>query len=403
MGEPRRSSALEVFLVFLRLGCTSFGGPIAHLGYFQQEFVERRKWCSQATYGELIALAQSLPGPASSQVGFALGILRAGWLGGLAAWLGFTLPSAVLMLAFAYGQATFAGAHVLALLHGLQLVAVAVVAQAIVAMQRTLAPDLARIAVATAASALVLFTVSQFATLAAILLGAIAGRIFFYSPTHEIQEPIHLALPKAAGVAAGVSFLFLLGFSAVFSSSPSPSSLGVFSAFYRSGALVFGGGHVVLPLLETTVVAPGWVDQPTFLAGYGAAQAVPGPLFSFAAYLGANIGFHSQVGSPLLLATLALLSLFAPGLLAVAAILPFWSTLRANPSIRAALTGMNAAVVGILLAALYRPLWTATIHAPSDFCIAVFAFALLVLWKTPSWLVVAAVASISVGLSFLRR
>ena len=398
-GNRRPGSALEVLLVFLRLGCTSFGGPIAHLGYYQAELIERRRWCSPSIYAEVIALAQSLPGPASSQVGFTLGILRAGWLGGLAAWLGFTLPSAALMVVFACGRASFAGPHAQALLHGLQLVAVAVVAQAILSMRRTLAPDLPRISLAIAAAAIVLFVSSQFATVAAIALGAALGLIFFRPSqlkTPEDTAKLQPPLPKIAGVAAGAVFLLLLCFSTVLATSHAAAPASVFAAFYRAGALVFGGGHVVLPLLETTVVAPGWITQPSFLAGYGAAQAVPGPLFTFAAYLGANIGLGAlPTPQPLLFALLALTGLFTPGLLAVAAILPFWSTLRLNPFVRAALNGMNASVVGILIAALYKPLWTSTIHRPLDLSLALLAFALLVLWKWPSWLVVATIAAVA--------
>jgi chromate transporter len=390
--EPARGSAFEVLLVFLRLGCTSFGGPIAHLGYFQKEIVERRKWCAAKTMAEIIALAQSLPGPASSQVGFALGILRAGWLGGLAAWLGFTLPSALLMLAFAYGHSFLTGSAGEGLLHGLQIVAVAVVAQAVLTMQRSLAPDRMRFALAIVAAGVTLLLPAQVATLAAIASGAAAGLLLFRSQADGKDESVGLVLPKAAGAASGAAFFVLLVAVPLLARFFPLQGLAVFSAFYRSGALVFGGGHVVLPLLDAAVVAPGWVSQPSFLAGYGAAQALPGPLFSFAAYLGAAV---RPTPSPLLYGLLGLVGIFLPGLLAMAAMLSFWSTLRGNRYVRAALTGINASVVGILIAALYQPLWTSTIHSSTDFWIALFAFALIALFETQPWIVVACVAAIS--------
>lgn len=386
-----RGSSIEVLLVFLGLGCTSFGGPIAHLGYFRKEIVERRKWCNEKTMAEIIALAQSLPGPASSQVGFALGILRAGWLGGLAAWTGFTLPSALLMLAFAYGHSFLGGGLGQGLLHGLQLVAVAVVAQAVVAMQRSLAPDRMRAALAVLAAGLALLLPAQTATPIAIAAGAVAGLALFRSENDESGESIGLALPKVAGIASAAVFLALLAMALV-AHSLSVSGLNVFSAFYRSGALVFGGGHVVLPLLNDAVVAPGWVTQRSFLAGYGAAQALPGPLFSFAAYLGAAV---RPTPSPILYGLIGLAGIFIPGLLAMAAVLPFWSSLRQNRFAQAAIRGINASVVGILIAALYQPLWTSTIHTAGDFWIALLAFALLTLWKVQPWIVVVCVGAVS--------
>ena len=382
----------EVLLVFLRLGCTSFGGPIAHLGYFQNELVERRQWCSEATLAEIIALAQSLPGPASSQVGFALGVLRAGWLGGLAAWLGFTFPSAVLMLAFAYKHSFLTGTLGSRLLHGLQVVAVAVVAQAVVAMQRSLAPDRTRAAFAIVAVAFTLFLPARFSSLAAIAAGAFAGLLLFRTNGLRSAERISLAPSKRAGAIAAFMFVILLLFLAPavhFLASP---GLRIFSAFFRTGALVFGGGHVVLPLLENAMVAPGWVTQQSFLAGYGAAQALPGPLFSFAAYLGAVVQGNP---SPVLYGLIGLVGLFAPGLLAMAAIMPFWGHLRGNRPMQAALRGINASVTGVLIAALYRPLWTSTIYTAADFWLALFGFSLLTLWKMPPWIVVASVAGIS--------
>ena len=390
--DPVRGSCVEVLLVFLRLGCTLFGGPIAHLGYFQKEIVERRKWCNESTMAEVIALAQSLPGPASSQVGFALGILRAGWLGGLAAWVGFTLPSAILMLAFAYGHSFLSGVVGQGLIHGLQLVAVAVVAQAVLSMQRSLAPDRMRVVLALLAAGLIFLLPAQVASLAIIGIGAVAGLLLFRSVVHQNSDSIGLALPKAAGVASAVVFLALLVIAPLFAHILSIPALNVFSAFYRSGALVFGGGHVVLPLLENAVVAPGWVSQQSFLAGYGAAQALPGPLFSFGAYLGAVV---RPTPSPFLYGLLGLFGIFAPGLLAMTALLPFWSAFHGNRYVQASLKGINASVVGIMIAALIHPLWTSTVHTGIDFSIALLAFALLTLWKVQPWIVVASIAAVS--------
>ena len=383
---------MQVLLVFLRLGCTSFGGPIAHLGYYRKEFVERRKWCGENTLAEFIAIAQSLPGPASSQVCFALGIFRAGWAGGLAAWFGFTLPSALLMLAFAYGHSFLGGSAGNGLLHGLQLVAVAVVAQAVLGMQRSLAPDRVRIALAILATGLVLFLPAQVATLSAIAAGAVAGLLLFRSQNNADSDYAGMSLSKPVGFSSAAVFFLLLVILPLAAHLFSSTGLAVFSAFYRSGALVFGGGHVVLPLLEDSVVARGWVSQQTFLAGYGAAQALPGPLFTFAAYLGAEV---RPSPNPLLYGLLALVALFAPGLLAMTAVLPFWSAIRRNRYVRASLKGVNASVVGVLIAALFQPLWTSTIHTPGDFWIALIAFALLALWKIQPWIVVTCVAAIS--------
>jgi chromate transporter len=377
-------------LVFLRLGCTSFGGPVAHLGYFRKEFVERRRWCSEGRLAELIALAQSLPGPASSQVGFALGILRAGWLGGLAAWVGFTLPSALLMMAFAYGHSFLAGGTGIRLLHELQLVAVAVVAQAVLAMKTALAPDRVRMALAIAATGLTLFATPRFSTLIAIVAGAAAGLLFCRSEEHDHAERIVLPLPKAAAAAAAIIFFALLVLPPLIAHYVPIRAIAIFSAFYRSGALVFGGGHVVLPLLENAFVTPGWVRQESFLEGYGAAQALPGPLFAFAAYLGASVGPEPKA---LLYGLLGLIGIFTPGLAAMAAVLPFWSVLRDNFYIRAALKGINACVVGVLIAALFQPLWTSTVHTAGDFWIVLLAFTLLTFWKVQPWIVVACMAA----------
>ncbi len=326
----RHGSAREVLLAFTRLGVTSFGGPIAHLGYFRAEFVERRRWLDDRAFTDLVALCQFLPGPASSQTGFALGLLRAGLPGALAAWIGFTLPSAVLLVLFAYG-ARFIGAG---LLHGLQLVAVAVVAQAVWGMARTLCPDRPRAAIATLAAVLLLLAPGAGAQIGAIVLGALAGLAIGAEP-----GPPASALVSAVGRRAGAACLALYALLLVLPLPP------LFAAFYRSGALVFGGGHVVLPLLRDAVVTPGFVSDSAFLAGYGAAQAVPGPLFTFAAYLGA-------VAAGLPGAALALVAIFLPGMLALLGTLPFWDALRTRKRAQAAMRGINAAVVGILGAAL---------------------------------------------------
>jgi len=388
---PQRSTHAwsEIFLVFLRLGCTSFGGPIAHLGYFQRELIDNRAWCSKETYAEIIALAQSLPGPASSQTGFALGLLRGGLPGAIAAWLGFTIPSALLMFAFAFGHTLFTGPIALRALHGLELVAVAIVAQAVISMQRSLAPNLTRIAIAIVAAAFTLFLPTHFATLIAIATGLFGGLLLCRTPdpSQSVEAPPS-PISRTTGLIAATLFLLLL-IASELPARTSASTLGpLAAAFYRSGALVFGGGHVVLPLLETAIVSPGWLSQPTFLAGYGAAQAVPGPLFTFSAYLGASIGIPTHHATLYSLA--ALIGIFLPGLLLMTAILPFWSTLRTRPTLRSALRGINASVVGVLLAALIRPLATTALHSPADILFALATLALLLFAKAPTWAVVLA-------------
>lgn len=375
-----RGSVAEVFLAFLRLGLTSFGGPVAHLGYFRADLAQRRRWISEEGFADLVALCQFLPGPASSQVGFALGLMRAGPLGGLAAWAGFTLPSAILLVAFARGASFFAADSGQAVLHGLKLAAVAVVAQAVWGMARSLAPDRPRAAIALAAGGLMAAGGPAFLQIAAIALGAAAGLVLCRAagpvPTGHLPQPIG----RAAGIACLAVFTALL--------LAALSGMGgglwpLFAAFYRSGALVFGGGHVVLPLLQASVVAPGWVSPGDFLSGYGAAQAVPGPLFTFAAYLGAVAA--PGLAGPLM----ALAGIFLPGLLLVAGVLPFWDGLRRRPAAQAAMRGANAAVVGILAAALYDPVWTSAVHRPVDVALAVAGFAALVSGKVPPWAVVA--------------
>ena len=376
----------SIFWTFLKLGLTSFGGPIAHLGYYRNEFVLRRRWLDDARYGDLVALCQFLPGPASSQVGFALGVLRGGGLaGGLAAWIGFTLPSALLMFTFALGATSLVGLGAAGLVHGLKLVAVAVVAQAVWGMARTLTPDRRRIAIALGAIAIVVLVDGPTGQLAAIAAGAGAGYLLCRGPVAQSGPELSMPVSRRAGIAALVLFGVLLLALPLLSGLTGHRPLALFDAFYRSGALVFGGGHVVLPLLQAETVATGWIPNETFLAGYGLAQALPGPLFAFAAFLGAQAGMTT--GAPTG-AALALLALFLPGLLLVYGTLPFWDGLRRHAAARHAMMGANAAVVGILAAALYHPVWTAAVFDIRDACIALGGFMLLTLWKAPSWIVV---------------
>jgi chromate transporter len=372
----------SIFAVFLRLGLTSFGGPIAHLGYYRTEFVERRRWLSEAAYADLVALCQLLPGPASSQVGFAVGLSRGGLLGGVAAWLGFTLPSAVAMVLFAQGAAALTGPLSAGMLHGLQVAAVAVVAQAVWSMAVSLCPDRPRATIAVVATLIVTAAPTAIGQIAAILAGAAAGAWLCREvPAAAPSARLSIPVPRGLAVAALAVFaLLLIGLPIAAAVSPGPA-LAMATAFYRAGALVFGGGHVVLPLLHASVVEPGWVSEDAFLSGYGAAQAVPGPLFTFAAYLGAIM--TGWVG-----AALCLVAIFLPGLLLVLGVLPFWASLGRGALMRASLRGVNAAVVGVLLGALYDPVWTKGIGGPADFALALVAFALLVIWKTPPWLVV---------------
>ena len=340
---------MEVFLAFLKLGVTSFGGPIAHIGYFRAEFVERRKWLSERAYADLVALSQFLPGPASSQTGFGIGLMRGGYLGGLAAWVGFTAPSAILMVLFAYGAGSIANSPTgAALLHGLKLVAVAIVAQAVLGMARSLCPDRERASIAALALILMLLVPGSLSQVGTIVLGGIAG--IFVCRARAETAPDSLAIPVSHGVAI-ISLVVAFVLLAV-AFVPARGALALFDAFYRSGALVFGGGHVVLPLLRDAVVAPGWVSDSSFLAGYGAAQAVPGPLFTFAAYLGAVANVPPGGASG---AVIALVAIFLPGLLCLMGTLPFWHALRARPNAQAAMRGTNAAVVGLLGAALLQP------------------------------------------------
>jgi chromate transporter len=381
----RRGTAAEVLLVFLRLGLTSFGGPIAHLGYFHEEFVVRRKWLDEQAYVDLVALCQFLPGPASSQVGFSIGLMRAGYFGALAAWTGFTLPSAIAIVLFAYGAGALIGPVGTGLLHGLKLVAVAIVAQAIWGMARTLCPDKERASIAVVAALIILFSTSSVAQIPAIALGGLAG--LWLCRGAQPVAGAHMPIPvgRATGlVALTLFFVLLLGLPILQSIEATPG-IALFDAFYRSGALVFGGGHVVLPLLREAFVGPGWISDDTFLAGYGAAQAVPGPLFTFAAYLGTVVkpSPHGVAG-----AVLGLIGIFLPGILILLGALPFWETFRKRAGAQAVMRGINAAVVGLLGAALYNPVWTSSVKTPGDFGVALVGFVLLTVWRAPPLLVV---------------
>ena len=370
----------EIFLIFLRLGLTCFGGPIAHIGYFRDEFVLRRRWIDEAEFADLVALCQFLPGPASSQVGFSIGLKRGGVQGAIAAWCGFTLPSALALTLFALGLHEFTVAD--GLLHGLRLVAVAIVAQAVWGMARTLCPDRPRAGIALASLLVMLFAQSSAAQFAVIALGAAGGAALCRPKAPRKIETADLLLSRRAGLAALILFLALLFGIPLAQQATGSNGLALFDAFYRSGALVFGGGHVVLPLLRQSFVAPGWIGDDVFLAGYGAAQAVPGPLFTFAAYLGTVIGGVKG-------GVIGLVAIFLPGMLLLLAALPYWQDLRRKLWAQALMQGVNAAVVGLLGAALYTPLWTSSVRRPGDFAIAAAGFLLLTVWRAPPLVVVA--------------
>ena len=386
-----KGSAWEVFRIFLKLGCTSFGGPVAHLGYFRDEFVQRRRWLTEDAYGDLVALCQFMPGPASSQVGLCIGYGRGGYGGALAAWLGFTLPSAILLILFALGITRYATLTDSGLLQGLKIVAVAVVLQAVWGMGRQLCPDKERLTVMAAAAALVLLLPSVAAQMLVILLAGMAGYwLYRHDPVESnSSSTASTGLTESltpAVVMLGCFFVFLFGLPVLASLMPG-ETLKILDGFYRSGALVFGGGHVVLPLLQAEVVQPGWVESQTFLAGYGAAQAVPGPLFTFGAFLGASLTTELSGWSGGLL---CLVAIFLPSFFLVFGVLPFWQSLREKQSVRAALKGINAGVVGLLLAALYQPVWVAGIHSAEHFVLGMLALLALAIWKLPPWLVVIA-------------
>lgn len=394
-GHP--GSAWEVLVAFTRLGVTSFGGPVAHLGYFREEFVIRRRWLDEHAYADLVALCQFLPGPASSQVGFSLGLLRAGFPGALAAWIGFTLPSALLLVAFALLAYRIEGPAGMAALHGLKIVAVAIVGQAVWAMARSLCPDWPRALLAGAAAATLLLVPSPLTQIAVLLLGGIVGLRLLPTGTTPVP-PSHLPrlVAHRTGVAALVLFVVLLAALPLLARHAPDGPLALFDAFYRSGALVFGGGHVVLPLLDEALVESGWVGREAFLAGYGAAQAVPGPLFTFAAYLGV---IALPGASPLAGAAWGLAGIFLPGLLVLVGTLPFWESLRRQRAARGALAGVNAAVVGVLAAALCTPISSSAITTAGDAALALCGLLLLATGRARPLPVVLLTVAASVGLA----
>jgi chromate transporter len=383
--DPESGSFFEVLRVSVRLGLTSFGGPIAHLGYFHEEYVKSKQWIDEQSYADLVALCQFLPGPASSQVSIAIGIGRAGLLGGVAAWIGFTLPSALALVAFAFGISAFARAANAGWLHGLKIVAVAVVAQAVWAMARSLCPDRERATIAILAAIVTLAWPSAVGQLGSIAISGLVGLLIFPGTATAPLSHMRFPVKKKTGIAAwGIFFALLIGLPLLRQIQPS-HALEVVDSFFRVGSLVFGGGHVVLPLLQAEVVGPGWITNAQFVAGYGAAQAVPGPLFTFSAYLGAVM---TSEPNGLTGAILALVAIFFPSFLLIAGALPFWDVLRAMPIFQSALKGINAAVVGLLLTALYNPVWTNAIYSSADFGLGLIAFGLLMFWKVPPWLVV---------------
>jgi len=382
-GEDR--SVAAVFWPILRLGLTSFGGPVAHLGYFHDEFVVRRKWLTERAYADLVALCQFLPGPASSQVGIGIGLARAGLPGAIAAWIAFTMPSAFALILFGYGVTEFGDAIESGALHGLKVVAVAVVAQAVWGMAQKLCPDAKRATVAVLAAIAVLAIPSPFVQLGAILIGGLFGWASLRAEVTTDHLDLGVRVNRGVAIAALVLFFAgLVGLPILAAAFPS-QTMALVDSFYRSGSLVFGGGHVVLPLLQSEVVPPGWVSNDAFMAGYGAAQAVPGPLFTFAAFLGTVM---TDAPNGIAGGMICLLAIFASSFLLVIGAMPFWDALRRVEAVRNALLGVNAVVVGLLLAALYNPVWTSAILSAADFGLAMAAFTLLVFWKTPAWLVV---------------
>ncbi|WP_409294875.1 chromate efflux transporter [Peribacillus sp. SCS-26] len=382
MNKHINNRMLEIFLVSLRLGLTSFGGPIAHLGYFHEEYVRRRKWIDEKAYADLIALCQFLPGPASSQAGIGIGMIRGGIGGGIMAFLGFTLPSAIALILFALYVTEWSAAEA-GWIHGLKIVAVAVVAHAILGMAPKLASGSIEKTIALFSLIAVLLWPAAVTQPAIIVISGLMGYVLLKSSGEKTADSVELPISRRSGIIFLIVFAALLILLPVLRNVSSSQWLAMADSLYRSGSLVFGGGHVVLPLLEREFVPAGWLDKETFLAGYGAAQAVPGPLFTFAAYLGAVKGGWSG-------GLLAVFSIFLPAFLLVAGSLPFWNSLRSSESIRGALAGVNAAVVGILAGALYDPIWTSTIRSSLDFAFAALLFGMLAFWKFPSWAVVIA-------------
>jgi chromate transporter len=395
----QRGSPLDVLGVATRLGLTSFGGPIAHLGYFREEYVVRRQWVDEQSYADLVALCQFLPGPASSQVGIAIGMIRAGLLGGVAAWLGFTLPSAIALVAFAYGVQA-AGVTDSGWLHGLTVVAVAVVAQAVWGMARSLTPDRERVTIAILAAIAISASPTALTQLLIIVTAGLMG--WYWLPATGAPPALHLhvSMSRRLAIVSLVLFVVLLVGLPLSRQVARSQALALFDSFFRVGSSVFGGGHIVLPLLQTEVVPPGWVTNEQFVAGYGAAQAVPGPLFTFAAYLGASM---QQPPNGWAGAALALAAIFLPSFFLVVGALPFWNQLRARADFQTAISGINAAVVGLLLAALYHPVWTSAIQRPADFALALAALGLLVFWKCPPWLVVGLTAAGSAAIAAMSE
>ena len=393
------TKSFEILLVALRLGLTSFGGPVAHLGYFRQEYVASRKWLDERTYADLVALCQFLPGPTSSQVGIAVGIGRAGLLGGVAAWLGFTLPSAAILILFAYGVGEYGDFVDADWLRGLKIVAVAVVALAVWEMAKTLAPDRQRATIAIATAVALLLWQSPFGYVVLIAASGIVGWFLLRQTTESEGPPAGTApFGRYLAVASLALFFVLLIGLPILRQAWQNDWLDIFDGFYRSGSMVFGGGHVVLPLLQSEVVTPGWVTNEEFIAGYGAAQAIPGPLFTFSAYLGTVMG---EPPGDWTIGLFALGATFLPSFLILIGVLPFWDRLRSSANFRAALTGINAAVVGLLAAALYDPVWTTAINTPSDLALGITAFGLLAFWKWPPWLVVPLAALAGWGMSLV--
>lgn len=389
----KAKSLLEVFLVSTKLGLTSFGGPIAHLGYFHHEYVQRKKWIDEQTYADLVALCQFLPGPASSQAGIGIGVLRAGLLGGFTAWAGFTLPSVIALVLFAFLLKGFniGGAN---WIHGLKIVAVVVVADAVIGMGRKLTPDRQRATIAVLSACITLMWQTAYTQVLIILVAGLIGWWLYRGAGSQPATQVSVPITRLMGATWLGIYLALLVALPLMRQVTDNQWVAVFDSFYRPGSLVFGGGHVVLPLLEREVVPVGWVSQEDFLAGYGAAQAVPGPLFTFAAYLGAMIGDIPGVA-------VAVAGIFTPAFLLIIGALPFWNTLRGNPAIQGALVGVNAAVVGILLAALYNPLWTSAIKSGVDFALLALLFVGLMFWRLPPWIIVTAGAVGGVAIGFV--
>ena len=380
-------SFFTIFLIFLRLGLTSFGGPAAHLGYFREEFVIRRQWFSDSSYADLVALCQFLPGPASSQVGIAIGFYRSGYMGALAAWVGFTLPSAIVLILFAVGLTYYDNSQLAGVLEGLKIVAVAVVIQALWGMARSLCPDTPRITIMAFTACFVLLIPSIWGQVLVIIISGIIGLLVFKPNTVIAYNSLPISITTRTGwFWLAIFFILLIGLPFLKIIFPN-QIISLIDAFYRTGSLVFGGGHVVLPLLQNEIVSTGWLNNDTFLAGYSLAQAVPGPLFTFAAFLGASMEGSS---ANWIVGLICLLAIFIPSFLLVFGTLPYWERMRNNSHMRAALYSINAAVVGILLAALYQPIWTSSIYKPQNFCMALIALIALIFWKLPPWFVVLA-------------